>query len=133
MGATGSKDAPRLVGFSAIEAGVLKRDHVGDCLLITTMPQPLIQGTVPPEVEENAVNDLLRNGARDMSLIVYGQHGADASVFKKYYQLVNLGFTNVAIYMGGAFEWALLRDIYGATAFPTMAPCTDPLAFAAAL
>ncbi len=28
-----------------------------------------------------------------------------------------LGFSNVTIYMGGAFEWALLHDIYGATAF----------------
>jgi hypothetical protein len=50
----------------------------------------------------------------------------DLSVYKKYAQLKSLGFTNVSIYMGGLFEWALLQEVYG-TNFMTIGTLSEPL------
>jgi hypothetical protein len=46
-------------------------------------------------------------------------NSCDDTCFKKYEQLVKLGFYNVYIYGGGLFEWLLLQDIYGPELFPT--------------
>ena len=54
-----------------------------------------------------------------MKIIVYGKNSNDEKIYKKYNQLVSLGFYNVYIYIGGLFEWLLLQDIYGETDFPT--------------
>ena len=49
--------------------------------------------------------------------------------YKKYEQLVGLGFTNVYIYVGGMFEWLLLQDIYGQDLFPTTSKELDILKY----
>jgi hypothetical protein len=53
----------------------------------------------------------------------------DASVDKKYYQLISLGCKRVFIYRGGLFEWLLLQDIYGFSAFPTTKKILDILKY----
>ena len=52
-------------------------------------------------------------------IVIYGKNSSDETIYKKYYQLTELGFTNVNIYLGGMFEWLLLQDIYGAEEFVT--------------
>ena len=53
----------------------------------------------------------------------------DKSVIKKAEQLVELGFTNIFIYVGGLFEWLLLKDIYGEENFPTIGDELELLKF----
>ena len=50
-------------------------------------------------------------------------------MYKKYEQLVALGFTNVYVYVGGMFEWLLLQDIYGSELFPTTSEELDILKY----
>ena len=53
----------------------------------------------------------------------------DKSIVKKTEQLVDLGFTNIFIYVGGLFEWLLLQDIYGKDNFPTIGDELELLKF----
>ena len=53
----------------------------------------------------------------------------DEKMYKKYEQLVALGFTNVYVYVGGMFEWLLLQDIYGSELFPTTSEELDILKY----
>jgi hypothetical protein len=87
---------------------------------------PLIRGTLDPEEEETAINDLL-SGAdmdketwEDIVIVVYGRNALDESVMKKVKELRSFGFENVYGYVGGMFEWCLLSDIYGDKEFPMM-------------
>jgi len=90
----------------------------------------LIQNTIPCELEEKTINDLLN--AYDLSsknFIIYGKNACDDSAEKKYRQIVNLGFEKVYLYAGGFFEWMLLQDIYGEEEFPTTKKVLDILRF----
>tara|TARA_Y100000996_G_scaffold321336_1_gene257457 strand:+ start:341 stop:769 length:429 start_codon:yes stop_codon:yes gene_type:complete len=104
-----------------------------DALIISTLPvaeqQCLISRTLLPAVEERTLNDCLKRGENARSIVVYGRNTTDMSVEKKHKQLSGLGFSQVRLYLGGLFEWALLQDIYGAKLFPTTSVCTDPLRF----
>ena len=40
-----------------------------------------------------------------------------------------LGFTNIALYLGGLFEWLLLQDIFGFDNFPTTTKTIDILKY----
>ena len=90
----------------------------------------LIKTTLPYELEEKTINDLL--ASYDLStkhIIIYGKNANDETVETKYKQLNSLGFSNVYMYMGGIFEWLLLQDIYGAEEFPTSTKVLDILKF----
>jgi len=90
----------------------------------------LIQTTLPYELEEKTINDLL--ASYDLStkhIIIYGKNTNDETVETKYKQLNSLGFSNVYMYMGGIFEWLLLQDIYGTEEFPTTTKVLDILKF----
>lgn len=95
-------------------------------LLINTLPvtdqDNLIPYTLSYQQEEGFINEIIADYKRDpahYTIIVYGKHGVDDSVDKKYKQLVGLGFSNTFIYYGGLFEWILLQDVYGTDHFPT--------------
>ena len=88
--------------------------------LPNTMQTCLIPNTVDSSNEENVINGLLKHSA-DKEIIIYGLNNNDESVIRKYKQLLNLGFQNIFIYLGGLFEWLLLQDIYGTDNFPTTA------------
>ena len=91
-------------------------------LLINTLPNHeqscLIYDTVNFAHEEQIINNLLNNN-KMQNIIIYGRNCNDISVYKKYKQFSELGFSNVYIYLGGLFEWLLLQDIYGRDIFKT--------------
>jgi hypothetical protein len=101
-------------------------------LLINTMPESeqgcLVIGTVSAHQEEAIINKHLR-GSKNIQIIVYGRNCNDEKVFKKYQQLLQLGFFNVFIYSGGLFEWLMLQDIYGFNEFPTTTKQLDLLKY----
>jgi hypothetical protein len=90
----------------------------------------LIYGTIPANEEENLINEYLDNyELSNRQIILYGRNATDSSVDKKYYQLISLGCKRVFIYRGGLFEWLLLQDIYGFSAFPTTKKILDILKY----
>lgn len=103
-------------------------------LLINTLPAGmqgcLIPGTLPIDEEEVSMNTMLSElNGKDREIIVYGKHANDDTVYKKYQQLMGLGFRNACVYPGGMFEWLLLQDIYGAASFPTTSEERDHLKY----
>lgn len=86
----------------------------------------VIDGTLPATDEERRINDIISGSdgnGESVTIVVYGKNATDASVYKKYEQLIKHGITNVRIYVGGMFEWLLLQDIYGQELFPTAGAC----------
>ena len=88
----------------------------------------LIVNTLSPDEEIIEINKYLKNNKNHV-LIIYGKNCIDESLAKKYTQLINLGFNNIHIYLGGLFEWLLLQDIYGKEEFPTTSIEYDILKF----
>ena len=101
-------------------------------LLMNTLPLSeqlcLISNTLTPQKEETLMNHYLISN-KNIRIIIYGRNSNDETIYKKYNQLINLGFTNVYIYLGGIFEWLLLQDIYGFDDFPTTSRQLDILKY----
>ena len=97
--------------------------------LPTTMQQCLIQNTLSADREVSSLNEYINNHSFRIKIVVYGLHNTDPTVEKKYKQLIELGFSQVYMYLGGLFEWLLLQDIYGTNEFPTTTPCLDILKY----
>ena len=74
------------------------------------------------------INHLLKTN-KNVNIIIYGMNCNDESIYKKYSQLMNLGFVNIGVYVGGMFEWLLLQDVYGEELFPTTSKELDILKF----
>lgn len=89
----------------------------------------LLPNTINASQEEVIINKLLKNGNKNIKIIIYGKNCNDENTYKKYSQLTSLGFYNVYIYTGGMFEWLLLQDIYNNTDFPTTKKELDVLKF----
>lgn len=102
-------------------------------LLINTLSELeqecLIINTMDIKKEENIINCFIKNGKKDVKVIIYGKNCNDEKVFNKYNQLTTLGFYNVYIYVGGMFEWLMLQDIYGENEFPTTTKQLDILKY----
>ena len=102
-------------------------------IIINTLPMSeqdvLIEGTVNPESETDILNDCLKKGKKNIHIIIYGKNSNDETTFKKYEQLLGLGFLNTYLYSGGLFEWLLLQDIYGDENFHTTKKTLDILKF----
>lgn len=88
----------------------------------------LIYNTMPIEKEEEIINSIIKK-SRNKNIVIYGRNSNDDKVYKKYEQLISLGFTNVYLYVGGMFEWLLLQDIYGNELFPTTSKELDILKY----
>jgi hypothetical protein len=88
----------------------------------------LILNTLSPQQEETLMNRYLNNN-KNIRIIIYGRNSSDETIYKKYNQLVNLGFINVHLYLGGIFEWLMLQDIYGFDDFPTTSRQLDILKY----
>lgn len=101
-------------------------------LLVNTLPLSeqscLISNTLTPQKEEALMNRYL-NSNKNIRIIIYGRNSNDETIYKKYSQLVNLGFSNVYLYLGGLFEWLMLQDIYGFDDFPTTTRQLDILKY----
>jgi hypothetical protein len=88
----------------------------------------LISKTIMISNEENMINTYLKKN-KHINIIIYGKNAHQTKLFKKYEQLLKLGFINVFIYPGGLFEWLCLQDIYGKENFPTTTDELDILKF----
>jgi hypothetical protein len=106
--------------------------NINNYIIINTldasMQKCLILNTTKIENEEQVINSIIKK-TRNRNIIVYGRNCNDEKVYKKYEQLVGLGFTHVYVYVGGMFEWLLLQDIYGTELFPTTANEIDILKY----
>jgi len=89
----------------------------------------LIPNTINASQEEIIINKLIKNGNKNVKIIIYGRNCNDENIYKKQNQLTSLGFYNVYIYTGGMFEWMLLQDIYSNVEFPTTKKELDILKF----
>lgn len=105
------------------------QNQKGEFILVNTLPlhrqNYLIQGTLPGIEESKRINEYLHRN-KHILIILYGLDCNDRSVLTKFAQLKTLGFSNVTVYRGGLFEWALLQEIYGCN-FPTEGTIQDPL------
>ena len=92
-------------------------------LLINTLPETeqscLLPLSVQASQEEIIINKYLKNGLKNVRIIIYGRNCNTEKIYTKYSQFTSLGFYNVYIYTGGLFEWLMLQDIYGTQEFPT--------------
>ena len=124
-----AKPKSNKISFEDIQ-WILDRDD-GKYLLISTLSENdqkcLIQKTIPIEKEVEVINSFLKN--KEINIIIYGRNTNDTSIYNKYNQLTQLGFSNVYIYLGGLFEWLCLQDIYGETSFPTLGNELDILKY----
>jgi len=106
--------------------------NVENYIIINTlednMQKCLIKNTIQIDQEEKIINSIIKKN-RNKNIILYGRNCNDEKTYKKYEQLVGLGFTNVYIYVGGMFEWLLLQDIYGSELFPTTSKELDILKY----
>jgi len=128
----GNKLSIRKVNFEDIQ-NVLN-NQVKNVLIINTLENTseaqycILPGTLSYANEEKIINNYL-NENKQIRIIIYGKNVNDISIYKKYTQLVELGFENVYVYPGGMFEWLLLQDIYGDDLFKTTAKELDILKY----
>jgi hypothetical protein len=127
----GNTQSIKKINFEDIQI-VLKNPE--SYLLINTLAEVdqncLIKNTIPIHAEENIINKHMRSG-KHIHIVIYGRNSNDERLYKKYQQLLSLGFYNVCVYLGGLFEWLLLQDIYGADEFPTTSKQLDMLKYKA--
>ncbi len=91
----------------------------------------LIKNTINTNDEETTINQLINDVNSNITIIIYGENSLDKSPIEKCKKLIQYGFSNIHIYVGGLFEWMLLQDIYGCDNFPTTSNELDILKFRA--
>ena len=127
----GNTQSLRKINFEDIQI-VIKNPEL--YILINTLnineQHCLIKNTINILEEEITINKHL-SICKSICIIVYGKNSNDEKIYKKYEQLLSLGFYNVFIYMGGLFEWLLLQDVYGVDEFPTTSKQLDVLKYKA--
>jgi hypothetical protein len=115
----GNSQSMQKINYEDIQYVIKNQAHI----LINTLSEKeqecLIPNTVNVNQEEEIINQLIRNGNKQIKIIIYGRNCNDEKIYTKYNQLTSLGFYNIFLYTGGIFEWLLLQDIYGAKEFPT--------------
>jgi hypothetical protein len=116
----GNTNSMNKINFEDIQYSLNDSDKF---LIINTLAENeqdcLLPNTISPEKEIAIINNLIRTGNKDVKIIIYGKNCNDDRTYKKYDQLITLGFRNVHVYIGGLFEWLMLQDIYGDKEFPT--------------
>ena len=124
----GNTTSIRKIGFEDMKYVIKnkKKNYVMINTLSITEQECLIPGTISVNDEEAFIN---RHLNKNISIIIYGKNSNDTTIYEKYTQLVDLGFSNVYIYPGGMFEWMLLQDIYSDEHFKTTTRELDILKF----
>lgn len=117
MGNNFSSISLNLYNFEKVQNAIKNSDVIINTL-IEKEQDCLISGTTSIIDEVTILNNYLKNN-KNILIIIYGKNNCDSTVINKYKQLIELGFKNVGIYLGGLFEWLLLQDIYGHDNFPT--------------
>lgn len=125
----GNSQSIRKINFEDVQIVVNNPEIYLLINTLNTLEQTcLIKNTIPVIQEEMIINKHLTAG-KGIRIIIYGKNSNDEKIYKKYQQLLSLGFYNVFIYMGGLFEWLLLQDIYGQDEFPTTCKELDVLKY----
>ena len=106
----------------------IKNNYIIINTLDDNLQECLIEKTLPSNQEVKLLNECLLN-SKNKHIIIYGKNNNDEKIFTKYKQLINLGFINVYLYVGGLFEWLLLQDIYGEENFSTTSKELDLLKY----
>lgn len=126
----GNASSMNKINFEDVQYSLNEKETI---LIINTLSENeqecIIPNTITPEKEINIINTLLRNGNKNIKIIIYGKNCNDDKIYKKYQQLQSLGFYNIYLYVGGLFEWLMLQDIYGEKEFPTSKKELDILKF----
>jgi hypothetical protein len=125
----GNSQSFQKIGFEDIQ--IVIKNHETYLLINTLLESEqncLIVNTVPISQEETLINKYIASNKR-IRIVIYGKHNLDDTVVKKNQQLLNLGFSNIFIYVGGLFEWLILQDIYGKDEFPTTSKQLDLLKY----
>ena len=126
MGLNSSKI--KKVNFEDIQNLLLQKDSLLISTLSVNEQDCLIYSTLSYEEEEKIINNLL-NTNKSKRIIIYGKNTNDKTAYKKYLQLIELGFEEVYLYPGGLFEWLCLQDIYSDDNFKTTVKELDILKF----
>lgn len=125
----GASQSIQKINFEDIQTVIKNAESY---LLINTLPyfeqDCLIRSTLPGAREEELINHHIRH-TKHLKIIIYGRNCNDETIYKKYNQLLSLGFYNIYVYVGGLFEWLLLQDIYTAELFPTTTVASDLLKY----
>jgi len=124
----GNQQSIKKINFEDVQQAIQNKDIIINTLSIEEQ-EILIEHTIDAERENDVLNDYLKKGKTGINIIIYGKNSNDETIFKKYNQLISLGFTNPCVYSGGMFEWMLLQDIYGEDNFPTTKKMLDILKF----
>ena len=96
------------INFEDVQEAI-RNDYIIVNTLTINKQDCLIDKTLSASDEVSVVNRAITAGKLGDNIILYGENSTDNSVFSKYKQLTDLGFDNISIYLGGLFEWLLLR------------------------
>jgi methylmalonyl-CoA mutase cobalamin-binding subunit len=102
----GNTNSVHKISFKQMQTIIQNKDYI----IINTLSNA--------SQEVSIINNLIKTD-KERIIIIYGKNCIDESLIKKYTQLLNLGFKNINVYVGGLFEWLTLQDIYGSDLFPT--------------
>ena len=128
MGNINSINSINKINFELMQSEINNRNTFIINTLNDDNQECLIKGTISSDMEVRLLNESLHT-MKDRKIIVYGKNCNDEKIFNKYKQLIELGFTNVYIYIGGLFEWLLLQEVYGDEQFPTTSYQLDLLKY----
>jgi len=122
----GTVQTVQKISFEDLIDVVFKNKHMYTLIntLAITEQDCLISNTLPAQLEESVINELISRNKKQY-IIIYGKNTNDPKLAEKYDQLTKLGFSNLYVYPGGLFEWLLLQDIYGGDNFPTTSKPKD--------
>uniref|UniRef100_A0A6C0AZA9 Rhodanese domain-containing protein n=1 Tax=viral metagenome TaxID=1070528 RepID=A0A6C0AZA9_9ZZZZ len=128
MGNINSLNSIKKINFEDLQLAIKKNNYIIINTLNDNNQECLIKGTITPEQEVQILNEYL-NKSEKIVIIIYGENSNDEKIFLKYKQLIDLGFNNVYLYIGGMFEWLMLQEIYGEENFPTTTRLLDLLKY----
>jgi hypothetical protein len=114
----GNTNSVHKISFKQMQTIIQNKDYIIINTLSPDLQNCLIINTLNASQEVSIINNLIKTN-KERIIIIYGKNCIDESLIKKYTQLLNLGFKNINVYIGGLFEWLTLQDIYGSDLFPT--------------
>ena len=114
----GNTNSVNKISFKQMQTIIQNKDYIIINTLSPDLQNCLIVNTLNASQEVSIINNLIKTN-KEKIIIIYGKNCIDESLIKKYTQLLNLGFKNINVYVGGLFEWLTLQDIYGSDLFPT--------------
>lgn len=114
----GNTNSVNKISFKQMQTIIQNKHYIIINTLSPDLQNCLIINTLNASQEVSIINNLIKTD-KERIIIIYGKNCIDESLIKKYTQLLNLGFKNINVYVGGLFEWLTLQDIYGSDLFPT--------------